>query len=123
MTNQEQSAGAFIPQSYTEADFSEYAARASRLRAVDVRRRSRRVADERRGSGRCHAVLADEQRNFGSAASEQRSDRCANRNETNGARMLCAPSFHHTWRPSNSETHHGYDQNARRNRPSSSPLL
>ncbi len=43
-------------------------ARASRLRAVDVRQRSRKVADERRGAGRHHAVLADEQRNLGRAA-------------------------------------------------------
>ena len=35
-------------------------ARASGLRAVDVRRRSREVADERRRAGRHHAVLADE---------------------------------------------------------------
>ena len=37
--------------------------RASRLRAVDVRRRSREVADEGRRAGRHHAVLADEHRN------------------------------------------------------------
>src|SRR5262249_23542651 len=42
--------------------------RASRLRAVDVRRRSRKVADEGRRAGQHHAVLADEQRDLGSAA-------------------------------------------------------
>src|SRR2546426_2895757 len=41
--------------------------RASRFRAVDVRRRSRKVPDERRGAGRHHAVLADEQRGLVSA--------------------------------------------------------
>src|SRR6185437_11725561 len=35
---------------------------ASRIRAVDVRRRSRRPQDDRRGAGRHHAVLADQHR-------------------------------------------------------------
>ena len=42
--------------------------RASGLRAVDVRRRSRAVADERRRARQHHAVLADEHRGLGGAA-------------------------------------------------------
>jgi pimeloyl-ACP methyl ester carboxylesterase len=41
---------------------------ASRVRAVVVRRRSRKVADERRRAGRHHAVLADEHRDLVGAA-------------------------------------------------------
>ena len=43
------------------------AARTSGLREMDVRRRSRAVADERRRAGQHHAVLADEHRRFLSA--------------------------------------------------------
>ena len=43
------------------------AARASGLREMEVRRRSRAVADERRRAGQHHAVLADEYRRLRSA--------------------------------------------------------
>ncbi len=43
-------------------------ARASRLRAMDVRQRSPTVPDERRRAGQRHAVLADEQRDLVRAA-------------------------------------------------------
>ena len=55
------------------------AADASWLHAVDIRQRSRKVADERRRAGRHHAVLADEQRDFVGAAllGERRTKRYA----------------------------------------------
>ncbi len=70
-------------------------ARASRFRAVDVRQRSPKVPDERRGAGRLHAVLADEQRDLVSAAvlGERRTQPCCcGRAED---RRDLAPGGHH----------------------------
>ena len=62
---------------------------------MDVRQRSRAVADERRRAGQHHAVLADEHRNLGSAA--VLGERRANPHERGRAedRRDFAPGGHH----------------------------
>src|SRR5262249_29507816 len=70
-------------------------ARASRLRAMELRQRSRKLADERRGAGRHHAVLADQQRHLvGAAVLGERRTKRDPRRATEDRRDLAAGGHH-----------------------------
>ena len=70
--------------------------RASRLRAVDVRRRPQTVADERRRAGQHHAVLADEHGDLVGAAvlGERRTRQRHRRGRAEDRRDLAAGGHH-----------------------------